>query len=54
MSRWIDSPFAMNGAELNIQEALAALDRVLRDGQIESKTRAAIEATCAELRRATS
>jgi hypothetical protein len=32
MGSWTDSPFAMNGAELNIQEALTALARVLRDG----------------------
>ena len=53
MSSWTDSPFAMNGAELNIQDALNALDRVLRDGQIEARTRQAIEAACAALRNET-
>lgn len=51
MGSWTASSFALNGAELNIQEALTALDRVLRDGQIEEHTRTAIEAACNELRR---
>ena len=50
MGTFTDSPFALNGFELNIQDALNALDRVLRDGQIRGSTRVAIKAACDAMR----
>jgi hypothetical protein len=39
MGSWEDSPLGWTGSQLNIQDALTAIDRVLRDGQVDLVTR---------------
>ena len=53
MGLFAESPFALKGFELNIQDALVAIDRVLRDGEVEDATRKALEEACEALRRET-
>ena len=50
MGMFAESPFALNGCELNIQDALTAIDRVLRDGQVADSTRVMLEAARRALR----
>jgi len=50
MGSWQRTLFALDGAQLNIQEALNAIDRVLRDGAVDTRTRRILETACEALR----
>ena len=49
MGSWQESRFGWTGAQLNIQDALTAIDRVLRDGEIDLDTRGVLKEACSAL-----